>query len=436
MTPRRVAVAYSGGRDSTALLHATARAAARCGVEVLALHVHHGLSARADAWLAHCEAQCAAWVRQGLPVCLQTHRVVAEVPRGLSVEAWARSQRYHALHELCVAAGASLLLLAQHRQDQAETLLLQALRGAGVGGLAGMPRLAVRRGLTWARPWLDQPRAAIEAYVRAYGLTHVDDDSNDDTRYARNRLRARVWPALLEAFPDAQASLADAARHAQAAQLCLAEMAETDVPLVTGSAAGMGRLDVAAWLELPPGRRLNALRHWLHLQLDMPAPAWLIERLLVELPRSGAARWLVDGGELRGYRGGLRYVAVPRRAEDGPHRPEARLSASGPGTMPLPGWGGSLELRRVHEGGVALARLAAASLRERRGGERFQFAPGATPRTLKKQFQSLGLAAWDRGGPLVYDGACLLFVPGLGVDARARAAPGQEQVVLHWIADT
>jgi tRNA(Ile)-lysidine synthase len=172
---------------------------------------------------------------------------------GESVEALARDQRYAALGRMARAAGATLVLLAHHRRDQAETLLLQALRGGGVAGLAGMPARVERDGLTWARPWLALPRGAIEAYVRRYRLTFVEDDSNADPRFARNRLRHEVWPALAVAFPQAEARLADAAlgrpgerRPRRAAALDLARCAD---------ARG---LDLAAWRR---SDRRAAARH-------------------------------------------------------------------------------------------------------------------------------------------------------------------------------
>ncbi|MDP1789388.1 MAG: tRNA lysidine(34) synthetase TilS, partial [Methylibium sp.] len=137
--PRGLAVAYSGGHDSTALLHATLVAARETGLAVHALHVHHGLSAHADAWLAHCEAQCRRWARRGLPVAFHSVRVQLACRPGDSLEAVARTARYAALRTLAVEQGVALVLLAHHQRDQAETLLLQALRGAGVAGLAGLP---------------------------------------------------------------------------------------------------------------------------------------------------------------------------------------------------------------------------------------------------------------------------------------------------------
>jgi tRNA(Ile)-lysidine synthase len=174
-----VAVAYSGGRDSTALLHATARIAAQLGgVHVWALHVHHGLSVQADGWLAHAQAQCALWAAQGLPVSLLYRQLHLQPRRGDSIEALAREARYRALGEMAREAGCELVLLAHHRRDQAETFVLQALRGAGVAGLSAMPREVQRGGLCWARPWLAQSRVAVQAYVAQHQLSYIDDDSN------------------------------------------------------------------------------------------------------------------------------------------------------------------------------------------------------------------------------------------------------------------
>jgi tRNA(Ile)-lysidine synthase len=422
----RVAVAYSGGRDSTALLHATLVAAQEQGAEVLALHVHHGLSAHADDWLAACAAQCRRWARRGLPVQWVFERIATRPAPGDSVEAWARQARYRALRTMALAHGASLVLLGQHRRDQAETFVLQALRSAGVAGLAGMPRSIERDGVTWARPWLDRSRDEIDAYVRRHRLTHVDDDSNVDERFARNRLRRQVWPVLTEAFPQAEAAFADAARWAHEAAVCAAELAAIDLG---ARVVDDGALDVKAWRLLSAARGANALRAWLRLRLGSAPPATLVERLVRELGSARSARWPVEGGELRLYRGLLRHQASRSAA---PVERETRLSVRKAGCYALPGWGGSLQVSRVKAGGVPLAWLAQLDLREREGGERFQAGIGRPPRSLKKQFQAAALPAWSREGPLVYSGGQLVYVPGLGLDARVQALPGQPQVMLHW----
>lgn len=428
--PAVVAVAYSGGRDSTALLHATLQAARHGGVQVAALHVHHGLSPLADDWLAHCQDQCDRWARKGLPVNLLHEHLHLKPGRGQSIEALARTARYAALRRLAQQAGAGIVLLAHHRRDQAETLLLQALRGAGVAGLSGMPAVAERDGLTWARPWLGQPREAVEAYVRRHRLAHVDDDSNDDPRFARNRLRLQVWPALLDAFPQAEATLADAAAWSQEAAACLADLAALDLAALQAGA----RLQVASWSALEPHRARNALRAWLRGKGGEAPTAAELTRLCDELPGQSPATWTLKTGVLRRYRGWLTFEPLhyQGQAASAPLR-EAVVRITRAGRYALPGWGGQLVVRRVTEGGVALGRLGQLRLAPRVGGEQFQAGAGRPARALKKQYQAAGVPAWAREGPLLYDGEQLVFAPGLGVDERARAAKGEAQVSLEWV---
>lgn len=422
---RRIAVAYSAGRDSTALLHATASAAVGQGVEVLALHVHHGLSAQADDWLAHAQRLCARWATQGLPVRLCAQRLVSKPAPGESVEAWARRERYRVLREMAQHEGATVVLLAHHQRDQAETLLLQALRGAGVAGLAGMPQTIEREGVTWTRPWLQQPRSAIEAYVRHHRLRFVDDDSNAQPRFARNRLRLDVWPALVNAFPQAEASLADAATWAAQATEALAELAAMDL----AELADARGLRLAAWQSLSVPRRVNALRAWLQREGGALPSSTLLQRLLVELPTPGDAQWPSPHGTLHRRRGRLVLVPSAVAVSGGP---EAVLRITGPGRYPLPGWGGELIATRARQDGVHPAWLAQLDLRGRVGGEQFMAGVGRPARSLKKQYQAADVPAWERDGPLVYSGGQLVFVPGLGIDARVQALPGQPQLGLRW----
>ena len=430
MAERCIAVAWSGGRDSTALLHATLIEAAPLGAKVFALHVHHGLSPSADTWLAACEAQCARWVKRGLPVILVSTRVATSPAPGESVEAWARQARYRALRVMALAHGVSVVLLAHHRRDQAETFLLQALRGAGMAGLAGMPACVERDGIIWQRPWLTKSREDIEAYVRRHRLKPVDDESNGDRRFARNRLRLDVWPALVSAFDHAEASLSTAAGWAHEARTALGELAALDL----GPAANDRGLQVMPWMALSNARRSNALRAWLVAQTGRPVVASLVARLLQELPQKRSARWPIDGGELRLYRGSLMVIGkVSSSVTTTPPR-ETLLSVTRVGRYALPGWTGQLHVARTSGDGVPLAWLARLELRPRAGAEQFQSGPGRPPRSLKKQFQSASVPEWERAGPLLYSGGQLVFVPGLGLDARVLGLPGQPLVRLRWEA--
>lgn len=429
----RVAVAVSGGRDSTALWHATARWARDQDAEVHALHVHHGLSPQADAWVKHLRRQASDWRRRGSPVQLHVTRLAGRPACGDSVEAWARRERYAALSHMAHACGCDLVLLAHHRRDQAETFLLQALRGGAPAGLAAMPALALRSGIRWARPWLDQPRAAIEAYLARHRLRWVDDDSNEHAQLARNRLRLDVWPALEAAFGQAEVALAAAAARAAEAAACLRDLAALDL-------ADQGEpgdaIAVAVLGGLSPARRANALRHGLQRLIGRSAPQSLVERLLQELPGRSATRWPAPGGWLTWYGGLLRFEPDPASGAGGAPEP----GSTGPGWLDLrepgvyelgPGLG-RMTVTQSERGGVDVDSLFPVELRRRRGGERFQFEPSSLPRTLKKQFQARRVPAWARVDLLLFARGELLFVPGLGVDARRLADPGRPQRSLHW----
>lgn len=424
-----VAVAYSGGRDSTALLHVTLRAARALHLRVVALHVHHGLNANADAWLEHCRICCRRWASRGAPLAFASTRIDGHPASGESVEAWARQTRYRALQAMAVEEGASPVLLAHHRRDQAETFVLQALRGAGVAGLASMPRMVERAGITWMRPWLGMPRAAIEAYVKQHRLGFIDDDSNDDRRYARNRLRREVWPALATAFPNAEGSLSDAAAWAHQAHEVLAELAALDLQ----QAAQLRGLQLTAWRSLSAARRSNVLRAWLSTQTGRAPSASLMERLMHEADQPGSAVWPLAQGLLHRHRGWLRFdsASLPRRA----HAPATvTIDLRRAGRHPIAGWHGELHVEPVESHGVALARLAAVEVRPRVGGEKFQLGVGRPARPLKKQYQAQGVVAWEREGPLLYAAERLIFVPGLGIDARAFAGRGEPQACMCWVA--
>lgn len=296
-----LAVAASGGRDSTALLHATCRAAQAVGLQVHALHVHHGLQAAADAWAAHVRGQCRRWGAR-----FHLARLTGQPAAGESVEAWARRERYAALGNMARAAGCRHVLLAQHRRDQAETVLLQLLRGAGARGLAAMPARAEREGMVWLRPWREQPREAIESYLRQHRLSFVDDASNADPRFARNRIRLAVWPALAQAFPQAEPALATAARRAADEAQALRELAALDAAVVRDGEV----LLKAAWLSLSPARRVLQLREAIAGWTGQGAPETLVQRLADELPRCPSGRWPAPGGQLLLRRGRLSYVPV------------------------------------------------------------------------------------------------------------------------------
>ena len=305
---RRLGVAVSGGRDSIALLHAVARQARGTGLEVWALHVHHGLMPQADEWWRAVEQQCARWRRRGWPVRFAGEKLSGAPNPGQSIEAWARAGRYAALARMAHERDLSLVMLAQHRQDQAETVLLQALRSGGPAGLSAMPRSIQRQGIHWVRPWLDQPRAALEAYARKFRLQFVNDPSNHDPRLGRGRLRQQVWDAFASAFPHAEVALAGTARRMQEAAQCNAELAAMDMAPCVGEG---GTLVLAPWALLSAARRANVLRHWSVQWSAKGMPETLVARLLSEaMSARNASQWPAPGGQIIRLKGRLSFCAA------------------------------------------------------------------------------------------------------------------------------
>ncbi len=420
----RVAVAVSGGRDSTALLHCTLRQARALGVEVWALHVHHGLQPQADAWLQQVRQQSRRWGAQ-----FDCRRLAGAPARGDSIEAWARAGRYQALTEMALAHGCNLVLLAHHRLDQAETWLLQALRGAGEAGLAGMPQSALRAGLNWVRPWLNMDARRIDAYVRRHRLKHVEDPSNLDLKFARNRLRHAVWPTLMAGFANAEVNLAASAGRAQEALALSKEAAQADLSVLVTA----GELRCEAWWQLPPARRRNALRAWLSEQCGAPPPQTLLDRVIAELPQAPHGSWPAPGGVLRLHRGRLALLAATGlRPRNSGNARTVDLSQSG--VHALADWGGCFQVQPALSGGVSPGCLMNLLLKAREGGERLRLRTGGPSRALKKHFQAAHTPAWLRQGPLLFSAEGeLMFVPGLGLDAAFQAPAGTEQLELTWI---
>lgn len=281
-----VAVAYSGGADSTALLQ-TARALWPTGL--LALHIHHGLQAAADVFEAHARATCE---RLGVP--LQVARVNAAPAAGQSPEEAARAARYVALADLAREAGARWVLLGQHADDQAETVMLALSRGAGLPGLAAMPELFERHGMVFGRPFLGLSLQALRGALGASGEGFVEDPTNSDTRYTRNRIRARLVPAWNDCFPGFRPLLARTAQHAAQAQGLLDDLAQIDLERV-------GRPPALTGLQaLRRERQANVLRHWLkHDHAAMPSAAQLdalLDQVAVCTTRGHRIHLKVAGG--------------------------------------------------------------------------------------------------------------------------------------------
>lgn len=417
----RVAIALSGGRDSIVLLDAASRIAARARIALIAFHVHHGLSPNADRWSLFCRDACA----ERDIAFVSRHLCVTRAAR-VSVEAAARKLRYDALAALAQAHGVDAILLGHHADDQAETVLLQLLRGAGPHGLAAMPAIAIDRGVRWLRPFLAMTRQTLDAEVAARRLAYIDDESNADARYRRNALRAGVVPALRAMAPGYPETLVRAARHQAEAAALLDELAALDARAACDGAT----LDRAALRSLRAPRARNLLR-WFLRERGLPAPSSArLGEMLRQLTSAGddARTTLVHAGaELGVHRG---RVCVHRRA------PGAYwLEWTGDGSVALPH--GTLVFDAAVGEGIATRHLAASRVTLRSGtpGERLR-AGGHVRRGVADLLREAGVPGWARiGVPRIYCGDALAAVACAGVDSAFAAAPGEPAVALGWHPD-
>lgn len=410
----------SGGLDSVVLLHLLSGLAPCHGWKLTALHVHHGISPQADAWAEFCGRFCA---ELGIP--LKIERVDIKPLRALGVEAAARELRHAALARQPV----EFIVLAHHQDDQAETLLLQLLRGAGVKGAAAMaPSRQAGNGPAWLRPLLETSRADLEAYAAAQGLSWVEDESNADEAYPRNFLRHSVLPLLESRFPACRATLARAARNFAEADALLDALAEQDA---VGNFDGE-TLTVAGLAALEPARAKNLLRWFIHRRgARQPEQARLEEMLRQLIAARPDSRMQVDWGEWEMHRFQGRVHVFSRTPEPGAAKP---VTWSGEAELALPQ--GILRFMSSVGAGVSVAKIASApvTIRVRQGAERLRPDAARPGRSLRYLFQAHGIPPWQRAAwPLLYCGESLAAAPGIGVDIAWQAGPGEAGVVLRWM---
>ena len=420
----------SGGLDSVVLLEVLRRLAGPLGFGLSCVHVNHGISPNARRWAGFCARLCK---RHG--IALEVRAADLAPYRAEGLEAAARRARYDIF---AAQTDADYIVLAQHLDDQAETLLLQLLRGAGVRGAAAMPLLrALPRGSRGRgtpagailRPMLALSRAQIEAYARANRLKWVEDESNADTRYDRNFLRHRVLPVIEQAFPGYRATLARAAGHLAEASRLLDQLAEADAKRVCKENA----LAVAELRRLGAPRSKNLLR-WLLQQRGAAAPeADRLQEALRQLfeARDDAAVHVALGElELRRYAGCAYLLAA---LPDPPA--QFRRDWDGGRTWQLPELGGALHFSRAQGAGLACARVRAQGLNIglRQGGEKLRLRAAGATRSLKNLLQEARLPPWQRERlPLLYCGDTLVAVPGVGVASGWEARAGEPGWLISW----
>jgi tRNA(Ile)-lysidine synthase len=407
-----VCVGFSGGVDSAVLLDALVEEGGR---PVSAVHVHHGLSPNADRWAEACRDFCAA---RRVPLTVERIHVDRKSPEG--VEAAARRLRY----AIYAARPEPFVALAHHLDDQAETVLLQLLRGAGLKGVAAMPALRALPGsqVRLYRPLLALSRAALLARARERGLAWIEDESNDSTRHDRNYLRHDVAPLLDARFPGWRESVARFARNAAGAHELLEELARKDGALDAGL-----RIDAT----LSPARRANALRAFLALNgLPMPSEARLEEMARQLYEARGDARVAVEhaGIVVRRQRDTVHIDADPR-AESW------RVPWHGEEDVDLGPGRGHVLFERAKGRGLAAALAARGEwhFTPRAGGEKIKLDERRPTRTLKNLLQEHDVPEWQRDRlPLLFRGAELAWVPGVGIAAKFACEAGAEGLFPCW----
>ncbi|MBU3636257.1 tRNA lysidine(34) synthetase TilS [Polynucleobacter sp. es-MAR-4] len=417
---KRIGLALSGGLDSVVLLDTVCKAvqanSSKESTELWVFHIHHGLQKPADQWLEFCEK-----LAKKYPVHFDFRLLhFADQSQG-NIEALARAERYDALTDLCVEHGIEDLLLAHHQNDQAETVLLQLLRGSGVAGLSGMPlnrsKLKADQSITLWRPLLNQSRAELEAYAKEHKLKWVEDPSNQNTRYRRNAIRKEIIPKLEKIQPGAVANLARSADLLAQSQVLLDRLAGQDGKnILLGNDLKLAPLLVLAKSDKSAAN--NLLRYWLKLNgLAMPSQerleSWWKDLMAVKMDSS--LEWQHDGVSIYLWRGVLQvanrktgqwvFQAIPVRSK----------------LLGLPAdWIAEVQAQGFVEE------------RQRQGAEKIQIKANTPRKSLKNLFQESGTPPWERQTPLLYIKGQLVAVAGVGVSYPHLVSAGK-RVLPVWL---
>jgi tRNA(Ile)-lysidine synthase len=398
---KRIAVALSGGLDSVVLLDTVCKAQAKNSLtHIYAFHIHHGLQKQADDWLIFCEKLAKKYK---IHFDFRLLHLTGSQEQG-NIEARARAGRYEALTDLCVEYGIEDLLLAHHQNDQAETVLLQLLRGAGVAGAAAMPssrQLDSKQGkITLWRPLLDQSRKELEVYAKEHKLKWIEDLSNQDSKYRRNAIRKTIIPALEKIQPEAIANLARSAGLLAEAQTLLDRLAMQDgKTILLKNGIELKQLIELAKKDLPAAN--NLLRYWLKTNgLTMPSQerlaAWW--RDLNTVKAGAQLEWAHDEKSIRLWRGVLQIEGLKLGEWIFKTIPSSSKTAGFP----------SLWVKEAQQKGLL-------THKNRSGSEKIQIKANAPRKTLKNLFQEGDVPPWQRNAPLLYINEELIAVAGVGL---------------------
>lgn len=430
-----IAVAYSGGLDSSALLILAVEYCHLRKIPLFAIHIHHGLSPNADSWLEHCRSVCFA-----KNVTFLYEKVTLDGNKKEGIESSARSARYLALGRICYEHQIKYCLTAHHQDDQAETLLMQMLRGSGVAGLSGMDRFNTAESLlgvsalTLMRPLLQETRENLERFVDSHAILHIHDESNDDARFLRNALRHKVMPLLEEISPGFSLRIARTATHMRSSRILLEDLAEHDLRVCMDSDG----LSLQSIRSLSTERVNNLLRLWfVRLRSRVPTTSRLAEILKQLLEARDDARITVfhDSLAIHRYQGRI-YATSRLEAQDLSDKSEI-FKWSGQDKSEFPDMGGALYFQ-YSDLGIDSEWLMGRplELHFRRGGERLKLAENRPTRDMKSHYQSLKIPFWIRQKlPFVSIDNQLVFAAGVGMQADFCTRGAGDRIVFKWIAD-
>lgn len=413
--PAQLAVAFSGGLDSTVLLHATIKAHGKKNVH--AFHVHHGIQKEADQWQAHCQA-----VAKKLGCHFDTRNV--KLNKASNIESQARNLRYEALTQMCQAHNIQDLLLAHHLDDQAETVLIQLIRGAGLPGLSAMPQVKSKELIHLWRPFLNMRRKDLEIYAKEHQLTWIEDPSNQDESYRRNAIRKSILPTLEKFQVGAIENLSRSAKHLGEAQELLNQLADIDLGLIEAK-EGLSKTNLIRLYKTSQARASNALRRWLSKNgLAYPSEerltAWWSE--LQQTRPDSKLQWDHDQQVIRLWRG---HLTITQEANSSEVMGE---------------WVFKKIPTNSKKPGIAKDRFEKAKKKglintmAREGGEKFKVDLKRPRRSLKNLYQEAAIPPWQRDVPLLYIGEELVAVAGIGISADWQTTEGP-RISPEWQAN-
>lgn len=432
----RVLVAFSGGRDSMALLHLAHKLSKRKNSpieSVKVVHIHHSLQKEANAWARFCRAEAEKLGLEYRVIRVQVKNV------GDGIEAAARKARYEAIASAAKSFDCNAVLVAQHQDDLLETFLIQWMRGAGTEGLSAFPMVKNFYGAKLIRPFIHTPRIALETFLKGEGIDWVDDPSNDDVTYLRNAIRHEVLPVMDKIRPGFRSAAARSVEIVAELNNTLAAYAEEDLKQVT---MPDGSLSIERFLKYSSSRQALILREWIESYGILPPSKAKLDEALRQTKSTGTDTKLAFSfGKLKMYRAGGSLVmrnseSVRSKAASG----DETQVFHGPGAYRFAGWQGTLFVYKatIEEPGFPQSLLdKGLCARERHGGEKIKLYPNRPSKFLKYWYQEKEIPEFDRKSlPLVWVGGELAFASGLGPEVRLMTKDiSEERFILRWTPD-